>query len=44
MSNLIKKYKPSKEIKNFDPTNITKDGIKEIGLEKIAKDIYNLSN
>lgn len=44
MDNLIKKYKPTKEIKHFDPSNITKDGLREVGLEKIAKDLLQFSN
>ncbi len=44
MNDLITKYKPTKEIKHFDPANITKDGLREIGLEKIAKDLYAFSN
>jgi hypothetical protein len=39
MSSLIRKYKPTKKIVNFDPENITKDGLREVGLEKIAKDL-----
>lgn len=44
MSSLIRKYKPTKQLSSFDPANITKDGLREVGLEKIAKDLYQFSN
>ena len=40
---MLLKYKPGRKEKVFDPENITKDGLKEIGLEKIAKDLTKLS-
>ena len=39
MESLIRKYKPAKQAINFDPNKMTKEGLKEIGLEKIAKDL-----
>jgi ribosome biogenesis GTPase A len=44
MESLIRKYKPAKQPINFDPNKMTKEGLKEIGLEKIAKDLNQFSN
>ena len=44
MSDLISRYIPTNQTKHFDPKNITKEGLREIGLEKIAKDLNQLSN
>jgi hypothetical protein len=43
MDSIIKKYRPDKSTNIFDPANITKDGLREVGLEKIAKDLVALS-
>ena len=43
MDSIIKKYRPDKQTNIFDPANITKDGLREVGLEKIAKDLVALS-
>lgn len=39
MDSLIKKYRPVRKTNIFDPANITKEGLREVGLEKIAKDL-----
>jgi hypothetical protein len=44
MDSIIKKYRPDKTSNIFDPANITKDGLREVGLEKIAKDLLALSD
>lgn len=44
MDSIIKKYRPEKQAGIFDPANITKDGVREVGLEKIAKDLFTLSD
>lgn len=44
MDSIIRKYRPEKTTNVFDPANLTKDGLREVGLEKIAKDLLNLSN
>ena len=45
MNSLIKKYNPNpKGQAKFNIKDLTKDGIREIGLEKIAKDLIQLSN
>jgi hypothetical protein len=43
---VIRKYKPQKPSgsqSSFDPTSLTKEGLKEVGLEKMAKDLNKLS-
>lgn len=40
---VIRQYKPVKREKAFDPLNVTKDGLKEVGLERMAKDLQKLS-
>lgn len=44
MDSIISIYRTKEKHKPFDPANITKDGLKNVGLEKIAKDLYQLSN
>lgn len=45
MNSLIKKYNPNPKDKVvFNVNDISKDGIREIGLERIAKDLVQLSN
>ncbi len=44
MDSIIRKYRPEKTAGIFDPANITKDGLREVGLEKIAKDLVALSD
>lgn len=40
MDSIISSYRTKEKQKPFDPANITKDGLKNVGLEKIAKDLY----
>jgi len=45
MNSIIKKYNPNPIDKvAFNVNDITKDGIRELGLERIAKDLLKLSN
>lgn len=44
MDSIIRKYRPTERQTLFNAANITKEGLREVGLEKIAKDLNHFSN